>query len=318
MTDAPTLRKGHCNDPKAWAEFHRQYDEQIRSYPHFTDFQLANEIFMVDRNSLGLIGLQTAAKERIRWLSLRLAAALDRIELADELIKELQDHEGAEGWSATLYTKLSTYDVRYWLNEASPQSPTAAPAEDVAADTPVWDPLKTYEDVRRAEATCTCAEPGARRTKRCPKCNPSPATISGRIIGSDADMEHHRRTGAQLPKDSALMSTDFSELEARVLAQLIEEGKYYETRDGRIIGPMRPAINGWRAYNGFTSFTWHPDGCAARGTINPGDLVKEAVWPGPGTEPHDYAPDIPAMGDCITCGHVQDAHTRYQPKEKKP
>jgi len=48
----------------------------------------------------------------------------ERIRLADELIKSLQDHEGAEGWSAELYTKLSTYDTRYWLNEPVPQSPT--------------------------------------------------------------------------------------------------------------------------------------------------------------------------------------------------
>ena len=40
-----------------------------------TDFELANAVFMADRNDLGLIVYQTAAKERIRWLSLRLAEA---------------------------------------------------------------------------------------------------------------------------------------------------------------------------------------------------------------------------------------------------
>lgn len=40
-----------------------------------TDLELANAIFMADRNDLSLIGLQTAAKERIRWLSVQLALA---------------------------------------------------------------------------------------------------------------------------------------------------------------------------------------------------------------------------------------------------
>lgn len=154
--------------------------------------------------------------------------AKERIRLADELIKGLQDHEGAEGWSADLYTKLSTYDIRYWLNGESSQSPTAAPVT-------------------------------------------------------------------------------------------IEGGKYYETRDGKIIGPMMPyyvrkELKGFRAYNGEMNFVWWPDGSAARGTTNPGDLIKEAVWRGPGTEPHDYEPCTPAMGDCAICGHTQEAHTRYKPR----
>ena len=40
-----------------------------------TDLELANAIFMVGRGDLELIGLQTAAKERIRWLSAQLARA---------------------------------------------------------------------------------------------------------------------------------------------------------------------------------------------------------------------------------------------------
>lgn len=40
-----------------------------------TDLELANAIYMADRNSLDLIVLQTAAKERIRWLSAQLAIA---------------------------------------------------------------------------------------------------------------------------------------------------------------------------------------------------------------------------------------------------
>jgi hypothetical protein len=40
-----------------------------------TDFALANRVFMADRNDLDLIVWQTAAKERIRWLSIELAKA---------------------------------------------------------------------------------------------------------------------------------------------------------------------------------------------------------------------------------------------------
>ncbi len=38
-----------------------------------TDLEIANAIYMADRHSLDLIMLQTAAKERIRWLSAQLA-----------------------------------------------------------------------------------------------------------------------------------------------------------------------------------------------------------------------------------------------------
>lgn len=46
------------------------------AYGGKTDLELANAIFMVGRGDLELIGLQTAAKERIRWLSAQLALAL--------------------------------------------------------------------------------------------------------------------------------------------------------------------------------------------------------------------------------------------------
>jgi hypothetical protein len=32
------------------------------------------------------------------------------------------------------------------------------------------------------------------------------------------------------------------------------------------------------------------------------------AWRGPGTHPHDYHPDIMAMGDCSVCGHTYEAH----------
>ncbi|HEY1071473.1 hypothetical protein [Brevundimonas sp.] len=71
----PVRGPGHCDDDAAWAEFVRQYDGQPRSRPDLTDFALANRVFMADRNDLDLIVWQTAAKERIRWLSIELAKA---------------------------------------------------------------------------------------------------------------------------------------------------------------------------------------------------------------------------------------------------
>lgn len=76
MIDVPKRDPGHCDDDAAWAMFVRQYYGQPRSRPDLSDFALANAIFMADRNSLDLIHYQTAAKERIRWLSIELAKAL--------------------------------------------------------------------------------------------------------------------------------------------------------------------------------------------------------------------------------------------------
>lgn len=78
MTNVNTILPrgpGHCDDDAAWAEFVRQYDGQPRTLPELTDFALANAVFMADRNDLNLIHYQTAAKERIRWLSIELAKA---------------------------------------------------------------------------------------------------------------------------------------------------------------------------------------------------------------------------------------------------
>ena len=47
------------------------------AYGDKTDLELANAIFMVSRTDIDLIALQTAAKERIRWLSAQLALALN-------------------------------------------------------------------------------------------------------------------------------------------------------------------------------------------------------------------------------------------------
>lgn len=38
--------------------------------------------------------------------------------------------------------------------------------------------------------------------------------------------------------------------------------------------------------------------------------AKDKEWSGPGTQPHDYFPDIQAMGDCSVCGHTYQAHLK--------
>lgn len=45
------------------------------AFGHKSDLEMANAIYMADRHSLDLLMLQTAAKERIRWLSAQLAIA---------------------------------------------------------------------------------------------------------------------------------------------------------------------------------------------------------------------------------------------------
>jgi len=70
---------GHCGDDAAWKEFVERYGKMSREElgkGNMSDFALANAQFMCDRNSLDLIGYQTAVKDRIRWLSIQLAKAL--------------------------------------------------------------------------------------------------------------------------------------------------------------------------------------------------------------------------------------------------
>lgn len=45
------------------------------AYGQRSDLELANDIYMASRHDLELLSLQTAAKERIRWLSAQLARA---------------------------------------------------------------------------------------------------------------------------------------------------------------------------------------------------------------------------------------------------
>lgn len=55
-----------------------EYSTKTRAdlcHGELSDFALANAVFMADRFDLDLIVWQTAAKERIRWLSAQLARA---------------------------------------------------------------------------------------------------------------------------------------------------------------------------------------------------------------------------------------------------
>lgn len=78
--DAEVLRpEGHCADDAAWRDIEPQYRDRARVDlvgGDLTDFQLANEIYMADYKDMGayrMLALQTAAKDRIRWLSVQLA-----------------------------------------------------------------------------------------------------------------------------------------------------------------------------------------------------------------------------------------------------
>lgn len=42
--------------------------------------------------------------------------------------------------------------------------------------------------------------------------------------------------------------------------------------------------------------------------LNLTDDAKAEPWTGPGEKPHDYFPDIMAMGDCMVCGHTYESH----------
>lgn len=76
MRDRPD---GHCSDDEAWAEFVGQNAGRTRAdlaHGKLTDFELANRVYLASRHDLDLLSWHTAAKERIRWLSIRLAEAL--------------------------------------------------------------------------------------------------------------------------------------------------------------------------------------------------------------------------------------------------
>jgi hypothetical protein len=40
--------------------------------------------------------------------------------------------------------------------------------------------------------------------------------------------------------------------------------------------------------------------------------MEAAAWTGPGDKPHEYHPDLMAMGDCSVCGHTREAHEKKE------
>lgn len=82
MTDLPETLPGHWMTPGGLdkAQEYARVGRDRLGKPDMTDFELANAQFMASREDLDLIVYQTAAKERIRWLSVQLALA--QLELA--------------------------------------------------------------------------------------------------------------------------------------------------------------------------------------------------------------------------------------------
>ncbi|MNE09070.1 hypothetical protein D3C80_1017360 [compost metagenome] len=128
LVSVPARGPGHCDGDDAWAEFVRQYDGQPRSSPDLSDFALANRVFMAGRNDLDLIVWQTAAKERIRWLSIELAKALaatpaapqaagvvtlDRDALIALIMEETTDDIVSDGWRSIGKPNVLVQGCRY-------------------------------------------------------------------------------------------------------------------------------------------------------------------------------------------------------------
>ncbi len=77
LAGLPDVAPGHWDTPGG-REMAAEYVVKDRSelmMGDMSDLHFANAQFLVSRNSLELIHFQTAAKERIRWLSARLAEA---------------------------------------------------------------------------------------------------------------------------------------------------------------------------------------------------------------------------------------------------
>jgi len=74
---APVYVKGHWKSPagQMLANEYLGRERTDLAKGDLSDFEIANGIFLANRNDLDLIIWQTAAKERIRWLSAQLAAA---------------------------------------------------------------------------------------------------------------------------------------------------------------------------------------------------------------------------------------------------
>jgi len=69
--------QGHWNTPEG-TDKANEYAEMSRddlAMGNMSDLELANAQYLVSRDSISLLSYQTAAKERIRWLSVQLAIA---------------------------------------------------------------------------------------------------------------------------------------------------------------------------------------------------------------------------------------------------
>lgn len=90
----PAAAPGHWETPegRAIAVEYLGRDRGSLCHGEMADLVLANAVFMANRGDLDLIHYQTAAKERIRWLSARLAAigAIVTEESTDQFDKVLR------------------------------------------------------------------------------------------------------------------------------------------------------------------------------------------------------------------------------------
>jgi hypothetical protein len=80
----PSTVSGHWQTPQGH-EVAKDYVKLSRQQLYcgaVPDFELATMVYMADRNSFELIGMQTAARERIRWLSVQLALKSAALEAA--------------------------------------------------------------------------------------------------------------------------------------------------------------------------------------------------------------------------------------------
>lgn len=77
----PDVLPGHWSsrEGREMAETYATWARHDIGRSDLSDFQLANAVFMASRTDLDLIVYQTAAKERIRWLSVQLAIALANV-----------------------------------------------------------------------------------------------------------------------------------------------------------------------------------------------------------------------------------------------
>lgn len=121
MDRLPKILPGHW-DTEEGREIALAYGDKERTTltkGELSDLVIANRVFLADRSDLDLIIWQTAAKERIRWLSVQLALARHREDavargLADQVGEAMEDggfwrscsgcHETSDGYPTGPYT----------------------------------------------------------------------------------------------------------------------------------------------------------------------------------------------------------------------